>query len=717
MEVIPVGDIRRVIAVDTGAGLADGLLRDDRCPGAAVNSLTASALPSSTTIHSRCRCSEKTRSNSTLSWKMWRKSGWSYFCDSWFETGWVMYVARSPAIQDREVVVDVVLEADVAEAGLPQHVHDDRGRPLAVLRRRLLRALEDRSDVDAAGASGEIAKAGREAEALRRHAYSGIGDAGVPDSLDGVTAADLDAPAPASSTRSAPVARISHARSAHNAASLALPEGTLVGHARRCVRPRVRRGRPDPRRRPASPSPTPRSSHRTARRCWASPPGFRPVMRLTGTVLSREVAADRGGRVVRLHPSRAAGHVGRPRGRRLRAGHRAVARQPGRPSRSRGSGIRSSDASRWTCASSTSARRRSSAASEVVFFGDPDAGEPSLAEWVDGDRAHGSRARRPPSACALSGSTSRDARAARRPRRLRCEPGAHPRRGRARRAHARREGRRVRPRAAADHRARVGGRHPLVRRVRRADRRRRPRRARRRRADLRVACRLRRGDPHRDRSRTRSRRRRRSTCSRTSRAARARCRARRACTSRSTPGFIATASDPRTGRPPSSSAAAHEASGTIDVVGVWSHLAEASDAEDDAAATQFLDGRRRRSTAPDSSRGASPRRQRGVVRAPGVPPRPGAGRRVRVRHQAGRRSRTRRVLGIRPIATLAAPVVRIDDEGVHIAVGALHGLPSTLAGRVSVGEPGGTARAAARSGALRERGRSAGPKRWSVTRW
>jgi alanine racemase len=46
-------------------------------------------------------------------------------------------------------------------------------------------------------------------------------------------------------------------------------------------------------------------------------------------------------------------------------------------------------------------------------------------------------------------------------------------------------------------------------------------------------------------------------------------------------------------------------------------------------------------------------------------------------------------LGIRPISTLAAPVVRIDESGVLVAVGALHGLPSTLSGLVAVSGPAG----------------------------
>jgi len=49
-------------------------------------------------------------------------------------------------------------------------------------------------------------------------------------------------------------------------------------------------------------------------------------------------------------------------------------------------------------------------------------------------------------------------------------------------------------------------------------------------------------------------------------------------------------------------------------------------------------------------------------------------------------------LGIRGIATLSAPVVGTDAEGVRVGVGALHGVPTTLEGRVEVGTPVGPRR-------------------------
>ena len=136
------------------------------------------------------------------------------------------------------------------------------------------------------------------------------------------------------------------------------------------------------------------------------------------------------------------------------------------------------------------------------------------------------------------------------------------------------------------------------------------------------------------------------------------------------------------------SAVAHEASGSISVVGLWSHLAEASDDEDDAAAGQFLDavaaaeqaGLRPavRHLAASAAAFARPEFRHDLVRvgafAFGIRPAGGP---------------DEALLGIRPIATLAAPVVRVDEQGVHIAIGALHGLPSTLAGSVEVMSPAG----------------------------
>jgi alanine racemase len=135
-------------------------------------------------------------------------------------------------------------------------------------------------------------------------------------------------------------------------------------------------------------------------------------------------------------------------------------------------------------------------------------------------------------------------------------------------------------------------------------------------------------------------------------------------------------------------AAALEAAGTITVAGIWSHLAEASDAEDDTAAEEFgnaVDAARRAGLDPatlhlaaSAASFARPPFRHDVVRvgafAYGIRPAGGPGEAE---------------LGIRPIVTLSASVVRIDEEGVHVDVGALHGLPSTLSGRVDVESPAG----------------------------
>ncbi|GAA1989196.1 alanine racemase [Microbacterium pumilum] len=135
-------------------------------------------------------------------------------------------------------------------------------------------------------------------------------------------------------------------------------------------------------------------------------------------------------------------------------------------------------------------------------------------------------------------------------------------------------------------------------------------------------------------------------------------------------------------------AAALESTGAIGVVGVWSHLAEASDEEDDAASAQFIaavEASERAGLRPSvrhltasAAAFARPELRHDLVRigafAYGIRPAGGP---------------DEGMLGIRPIATLSAPVIRIDDEGAHVALGALHGLPSTLAGRVVVASPSG----------------------------
>ena len=86
--------------------------------------------------------------------------------------------------------------------------------------------------------------------------------------------------------------------------------------------------------------------------------------------------------------------------------------------------------------------------------------------------------------------------------------------------------------------------------------------------------------------------------------------------------------------------AALVAEGLVEVVGVWSHIAEASDVD-------------------------------GVRSAGGI---------------------DERDLGVRLISSLRAEVTSVDDDGAHIGLGALDGLPSTLGGRVEVLTPAGVRR-------------------------
>ncbi len=138
-------------------------------------------------------------------------------------------------------------------------------------------------------------------------------------------------------------------------------------------------------------------------------------------------------------------------------------------------------------------------------------------------------------------------------------------------------------------------------------------------------------------------------------------------------------------------AAQLERVGTIEVVGVWSHIAEASDADDDAARAAFDLAVRQAEEAglrPTTRHLAASAASfaRGEFRYDlcrigafcyGIRP-------------AGGPSDAE--LGIRPIATLRAPVVAVEADCVLIGVGSLDGLPSTLAGRFDVNTPAGPRR-------------------------
>ncbi|MDR6866148.1 alanine racemase [Microbacterium resistens] len=125
---------------------------------------------------------------------------------------------------------------------------------------------------------------------------------------------------------------------------------------------------------------------------------------------------------------------------------------------------------------------------------------------------------------------------------------------------------------------------------------------------------------------------------------------------------------------------------SVELVGAWSHLAEASDEEDDAAHACFLaalgEARELGAEVPRTHLTASaatwlrPELRGDIVRV-------GA-------FCYGIRSADGPELpGLVPIASLVAPVVGIEGEEAVVSIGALDGVPSTLAGRVGVGTPAG----------------------------
>lgn len=126
--------------------------------------------------------------------------------------------------------------------------------------------------------------------------------------------------------------------------------------------------------------------------------------------------------------------------------------------------------------------------------------------------------------------------------------------------------------------------------------------------------------------------------------------------------------------------------GHVLLVGAWSHLAEASDDEDDAAQELFLAAVRRagelgaelpyRHLTASAATWARPELRGTLVRV-------GA-------FCFGVRSADGPDLpGIAPAAELVAPVLQVEGDEVIVGVGSFDGLPSILAGRVQVGTPAG----------------------------
>jgi len=126
----------------------------------------------------------------------------------------------------------------------------------------------------------------------------------------------------------------------------------------------------------------------------------------------------------------------------------------------------------------------------------------------------------------------------------------------------------------------------------------------------------------------------------------------------------------------------------VRVVGVWSHLSEASDAEDDDSATVF-----RAATAALRDAGAELEVEHLTASAASWwrPELRGTLCRIGAFCYGIRSGDGPQIPGVVPIAALTASVDRVDADRVEIGLGALHGLPSTLVGQ-SVWTPGGLRR-------------------------
>jgi alanine racemase len=131
-----------------------------------------------------------------------------------------------------------------------------------------------------------------------------------------------------------------------------------------------------------------------------------------------------------------------------------------------------------------------------------------------------------------------------------------------------------------------------------------------------------------------------------------------------------------------------EDSGTVRIVGVWTHIAEASDADDDEARAVFDDAVAAaeaagfqlevRHLAASAAAFARPEFRYDLVRIGAFC--------YGIRSAGGTAESS---LGVRPVASLITPVTHAGDERVVLAVGALDGLPSSLARKSTVTVPGG----------------------------
>ncbi|MGZ0710806.1 alanine racemase (plasmid) [Coraliomargarita sp. W4R53] len=129
--------------------------------------------------------------------------------------------------------------------------------------------------------------------------------------------------------------------------------------------------------------------------------------------------------------------------------------------------------------------------------------------------------------------------------------------------------------------------------------------------------------------------------------------------------------------------------GSIDVVGVWSHIAEASDQEDDAARHIYENALTQAAEA-----GLDVKLRHFAASAAGLAREEFRYDLVRVgafcygiRSAGGPHERS---LGLSLVSQLEARVLRVHGESVTIDVGSLDGIPSSLGMRVHIGTPSGS---------------------------
>lgn len=120
-----------------------------------------------------------------------------------------------------------------------------------------------------------------------------------------------------------------------------------------------------------------------------------------------------------------------------------------------------------------------------------------------------------------------------------------------------------------------------------------------------------------------------------------------------------------------------EAHGAIELVGVWSHLAEASDPEDDDAQRLFL-----QAVQEAAESGPTPPWQHLTASAASWwrPELRGTLSRIGAFCYGIRSADGPDLEGVRPVAELTATVIDVTEAGAVVAIGSFDGLPSTLAG-------------------------------------